>query len=179
MRRTLSVGVLPAIIALAALALAGAAQAAREPVPFPPGVLPALNPAGTEGYCEFPIYIAAVTNKEYQTVRTLADGTTITQTTGKLVVSFTNQITGKTIVRDVSGPTTFTAYPDGTGTAVGRGNNWWTIGPASRPLIGEPALLFTTGRAVFEFTHQPGIAFPVASSFSLSGTQVNGCAVLG
>jgi hypothetical protein len=170
-RRAIFAGVLPAITALAALPAAPAQ--AREPVPFTAGTLPADR-------CGFQIYIAPVTNNEYQDVRTLADGTTITRTTGKLVVSFTNVGTGvgagTTIVRDVSGPTTFTARPDGTGTAVGEGNNWWTVGPASQGLIHEPGLLFTTGQAVFDFT--AGTPLPVASSFSLSGTQVDGCALL-
>jgi hypothetical protein len=175
MRRPISsvlfAGILPAITALAALVPAGPAQA-REPVPFAPGVLDAVR------YCGFPIFIDPVVNNEYQDVRTLPDGTTITKITGKLVVSFTNQNTGTTIVRDVSGPTTTITHPDGTGTTVGEGNNWWTVGPVSRPIIKEPALLFTTGRAVFVFGPVTGVPFPVASSFSLSGTQVNGCALL-
>jgi hypothetical protein len=133
-----------AITALAALVPVPPAQA-REPAPFGAGTL-----AG-DRYCGFDISIAPVIDNEYQTVRTLADGTTITRITGKLVVSFTNTVTGKTIVRDVSGPTTTITHPDGTGTTVGEGNNWWTAGPVSRPIINEPALLFTTGRAVFVF----------------------------
>ncbi|MFL5861720.1 MAG: hypothetical protein ACJ780_13200 [Solirubrobacteraceae bacterium] len=170
MRRTLFAGILPAIAALAALVPAGPAQA-REPVPFTPGTVNANR-------CGFPIFVAPVTNNEYQNVTTLADGSTITQVTGKLVVSFTNENTGKAIVRDVSGPTTTTSSPDGTGTTVGEGNNWWTVGPVSQGFIHEPGLLFTTGRVVFVFSLMPGIDFPVASSYSLSGAEVNGCAML-
>ena len=37
---------------------------------------------------------------------TLTDGTTVTKITGKLVLSFKNDTTGKTIEKNVSGPTT-------------------------------------------------------------------------
>lgn len=103
---------------------------------------------------------------------TLADGTTITRITGRLVVSYTNELTGTTIVRNVSGPTTETDHPDGTSTFAGRGNNVWTFGPVSQANTGEPGLVFTTGRAVVE------VAGGFATSFSISGNQVNGCALL-
>ena len=164
MRRALFAGVLPAITALAALMLAGPAQA-REPVPFTPGTYPAQ-------VCGFPVDVAAIANNEYQDVTTLADGTTITRVTGNLVVSWKNDITGKTIVRELSGPTTTTVHPDGTGTAVGGGLNFWTFGPVSQMNTGEPGIVFTSGRAVIGFS---GI---FAESFSLSGTQVNACALL-
>ena len=83
---------------------------------------------------------------------TLADGTTITRVTGNLVVSWKNDITGKTIVRHLSGPTTTTVHPDGTGTAVGEGLNFWTFGPVSQTNTGEPGIVFTSGRAVIDFS---------------------------
>jgi hypothetical protein len=134
-------------------------------VPFTNGTLPANR-------CGFPILIAAVTNNEYQDVTTLADGTTIQKVTGNLVVSFTNAVTGKTIVRNVSGPYTQTTHPDGTGMQVAEGRNFWTFGPISQGNTGEPGLVFTTGRVVLEFADGAG------TSFSVSGTQVNGCALL-
>ena len=164
MRRALLFAFLPAIAALAALVPAGPAQA-REPVPFLPGTLPANR-------CGFPVDIVALTNNEYQEVTTLADGTTITRITGRLVVSYTNAITGNTIVRNVSGPTTETDHPDGTATFVGQGNNVWTFGPVSQGNTGEPGLVFTSGRAVID------VAGGFATSFSISGRQINGCALL-
>jgi hypothetical protein len=134
-------------------------------VPFPPGTYP-------KQVCGFPVDVAAITNNEYQDVSTLADGTTITRVTGNLVVSWKNDITGKTIVGEFSGPTITTVHPDGTGTAVGGGLNFWTFGPVSQMNTGEPGIVFTGGRAVIDFD---GV---FATSFSLSGNQVDGCALL-
>jgi hypothetical protein len=117
MTRTPIRGLLTAAVMVGVLALAGAAQA-RTPVTFTPGTLPANR-------CGFPIDIGVVTNNEYQDVTTLADGTTITNITGNLVLSFTNHSTGYSIVRNVSGPTTETDHPDGSITFVGRGLNWF------------------------------------------------------
>jgi hypothetical protein len=164
MKRAFFVGLLPATTALVALVLAAPAQA-REPVPFPPGTLPANR-------CGFPVDIVAITNNEYQEVTMLADGTTITRITGRLVVSYTNDVTGTTIVRNVSGPTTETDHSDGTSTFVGRGNNVWTFGPVSQANTGEPGLVFTSGLAVVD------VAGGFATGFSISGNQINGCALL-
>lgn len=172
MRRAIFVGILAAITAFAALTPAASAQD-REPLPFDPGTYPAAK------YCGFPVYVAAVLNNEYQNVRTLADGTTITEVTGNLVLSFTNTDTGETIVRHVSGPTKTVTHPDGTGTSVGEGNNWWSAGPVSRSLgLNVPPLFFTTGRAEFVFEHRPPLVNPVATSFTLSGKQEDICALL-
>jgi hypothetical protein len=169
MRRSLFATVLPAITALAAFVLAGPAQAAREPVPWPTLANPGTYPARV---CGFPVDVAAITNNEYQDVTTLADGTKIIKTTGNLVVWWRNDLTGKTIIRHLSGPTTETDYPDGTGVSVGEGLNFWTFGPISQSNTGEPGIVFTTGHVIVTFH---GI---FADTFSLSGTQVNACALL-
>jgi hypothetical protein len=156
--------ILLAISVLAAVAPAGAAQA-REPVPFDPFTLPANR-------CGFPIDVGVVSNKEFQDVMTLADGTTITRIRGKLVLSFTNTVTGFTIVRNVSGPTTVIEHSPGNGTFIGEGLNYFGFGPVSQGNTGEPGLVFTSGLVVLQ------IAGGFVTSFSLAGTQVNGCELL-
>ena len=136
-----------------------------EPVRFGPFTLPANR-------CGFPIDVEVVSNNECQDVVTLADGTTITRITGRLVLSFTNTDTGFTIVRNVSGPTTETDHTDGTATFVGEGENWFGFGPTSQANTGEPGLVFTSGLVVLQ------IAGGAVQSFSLHGTQVNGCELL-
>jgi len=95
-----------------------------------------------------------VEDKEFQTVTTLADGTTVKEITGKLVLSFTNTgadgtaTGGTSIVKNVSGPTTTTTHPDGNVLFEGRGNNWFTFGPNGRNKTHEPALVFTSGKVV-------------------------------
>jgi hypothetical protein len=174
MRRALFTGFLPVITALAALVPAGAAQADRNlPVTDP---LHSGQPNGSitlpSNRCGFPVDIAVVSNNEHQDVMTLADGTTITQIRGKLVLSFTNDTTGYTIVRNVSGPTTETDHADASGTFVGRGQNWFGFGPISQSNTQEPGLVFTNGLVKLQFGHT-GI-----TSFSLDGEQLNGCALL-
>jgi hypothetical protein len=130
MKRT-AFRILLAITLLAAVAPAWAAQD-REPVPFEPFTLPAMP------FCGFPIDVGLVSNKEFQDVTTLADGTTVTQIRGTLKLSFTAN--GITIVRNVSGPTTTIVHPDGTGTFIGEGENYFIFGPNSRDNTHEPPL---------------------------------------
>lgn len=137
-----------------------------------------------------------------QVTTTLADGTPIpggfvaqsdppyhpTETTGPLVSSFTNETTGKTIVRNVSTPTWFTydATPQlpgalATGTYVTTGTNAQLFGPMSEAAlqaagISEPTLVFTTGILVMRFAIDASGAY--VTSFSLHGRQQNGCALL-
>ena len=163
MRRT-AFRILLVITVLAAVAPIGAAQAC-DPVPFEDFTLPATR-------CGFPIDVAVVSNNECQDVVTLADGTMITRIHGRLVLSFTNDDTRFTIVRNVSGPTTETDLPDGTVTFVGEGENWFGFGPRSQMNTGEPGLVFTSGLVALQ------IAGGAVTSFSLHGTQVNGCELL-
>src|SRR5947209_16770444 len=130
MRRAPFAVLLPAITALAAIIPAASAQA-REPVNNTPFSFPAGH------NCPFQVDVGVVSDNEYADITTLADGTTITRIRGTLVESFTNVDTNghpvKTIVRNVSGPTTTTGpLHAGTSTEVGEGNNWWGFGPHSQ-----------------------------------------------
>jgi hypothetical protein len=102
----------------------------------------------------------------------LESGTSLT--TGSFVESFQNDVTlAPPIVRNVSGPNWVTFDPaTGSGTFVGTGQNAFTFGPLSQANTGEPGLVFTNGLVVLQFTGN------VVTSFSLSGTQINGCALL-
>jgi hypothetical protein len=163
MRRT-ALRILLAITVLGAVAPAGAAPP-REPVVFVPFTLPANR-------CGFPVDIGLVSNNEYQQVTTLGDGTTVTKITGRLVLSFTNTVTGFTIIRNLSGPGTSIAHPNGSGTFTGEGLTWFGFGPISQGNTGEPGLVFTSGLVVIQF------AGGAVTSFSLAGHQVNGCELL-
>jgi hypothetical protein len=148
---------------------ASANDSDRTPAPFGPPFT--LN----KNRCGFPIYVQSVNpdqGKEFQEVTTLSDGTTITKITGKLFLSFTNLDNGVTIVRNVSGPETITARLDGTGTQVDEGESWFGFGPVSQGNTGEPGLVFTSGRVVLEF------AGHFVTTFTLSGTQIDGCTLL-
>jgi hypothetical protein len=181
MRHTL-IRCLLTVAALALVAPVGLAEA-REPVTDPLGsdtpngsiTLPATR-------CPFPVHIAVVTNNEFQESTTLSDGTTITKITGKLVLSFSNANPGgRTIVRNVSGPSIETDNPDGTtGTVVDIGNSWNAFGPLSQPNIpsSTPHLMFSSGLVIIKFaTTNTGIRF--VTRLSVLGHEEDGCALLG
>jgi len=125
--------------------------------------------------CGFPISVGVVSDREYVIHDTfLADGTQIQRITGELVLSFTNTTSGKkTVIENVSGPSTSTFAPDGSGSFHGQGRSWLSFGPRGQANTGEPGLVFTDGDVVVGFSGN------VATSFSLSGTQADGCALLG
>ena len=168
MRRALFARVLPVIAAVAVFVTAVPAQAREsEPVTITPFTLP----AGV--ICEsFAVDVGVILNEERQEKTTLPDGTTITEIKGKLVLSFKNDATGRTITRDVGGPTTTIVRSDGTGTEFGTGSNWWGFGPTSKANTGEPGLVFTNGLVVLKFTGN------VVTRFTLAGRQVNACDLL-
>src|SRR5690348_17316836 len=157
--------VIAGALGASSLALVAPTAEAREPVTFTPFTIPANR-------CGFPIDVGAVADTEYADVVTLSDGTTITHTTGRLVLSFTNTDTGLSIVQNVSGPSTETDRPDGTGTFVGEGLSWFAFGPRSQANTGEPGLVFTSGLVVLQFANG------AVTDFSLDGEQINGCVLL-
>ncbi len=177
--RKLIIGAVTAVALLGAPAAAAAATAAplaRTPVTDPLG---SGSPNGSitlpaNHNCVFPVDIAVVTNNEFQDVTTLADGTTVTKITGNLVLSFKNDTSGKTIEKNVSGPTTTTTPPAGNVTFRGRGRNWLAFGPHGQMNTMEPGLVFTSGLVTVMINPANG----TAQSFSLNGTQENGCALL-
>jgi hypothetical protein len=163
--------------AVAAAALLGAPAAAEAATADPPWA-PVTNPLGPitlpAGHnCTFAVDIFVVTNNELQDVTKLADGTTVTQKKGILVLSFRNDTTGKTLNENVSGPTTETDSPHGSsGTFQGAGPTWLAFGPHGQANTREPGLVFIEGQVTVTFTNG------IAKTFSLNGTQANGCALL-
>jgi hypothetical protein len=177
--RNLIIGAVTAAALLGAPVAAGAATADPpwtpvinpvNPTPNAPPNSPETLPAGP--ICAFEIDVAVVTNNEFQQVTTLADGTTVTRVKGNLVLSFKNDTSGKTIVENVSGPSTSTNKPDGSGTFQGEGPNWLVFGPRSQANTGEPGLVFTKGQVTVTFMGN------ISHGFSLNGSQQNGCALL-
>lgn len=159
--------------ALAMLALsagtAGARSAngaVREPVGNTPGDL-------DSSICGFPIRVEVVADREYVIhASTLDDGTVVLRFTGTLVERFTNTDSGTSVTENVGGPATLTLYPDGSVNFDGQGLAWFYFDATGRAATGEPGLVFTAGRAIDHFG--PG----VVETFALSGSQVDGCALL-
>jgi hypothetical protein len=148
----------------------------------------------------FNVTVSTVIDK--QTTTTLKDGTPIpggnvaqsdppnypNVTYGLLVQTFTNETTGKSITRNVSGTNWFTYDPTpivpgalATGTYVSTGPNAQLFGPMSEAALQsagtpEPTLVFEKGLLVMHFVVASSGAY--VTSFSLKGTQQNGCALL-
>jgi hypothetical protein len=156
------------VLAGTAVATPGGDSPHRVPVNNVPFDLPAT-------LCGFPIHVGIVADKEYFTHQeTLADGTLIQQVNGKVVVSFTNTNTGKTIVENLSGPGVFYTYPDGSFLSDVTGLNASYFGPIGQANTGEPGFVLTSGHLVVHYSGVTG----AADSFALSGKQTNGCALL-
>lgn len=148
----------------------------------------------------FPVSNSDVVNNQVTT--TIPDGTPIpggfvaqsdppnfpSKTTGSDVASFTNETTQHTILRHEGGTSWFTYDPApvvpgalATGTFVSTGKTSELFGPKSEAAleaagIHEPTIVFVNGFLVMRFAvDQSG---PYVTSFSLRGTQQDGCAVL-
>ena len=148
----------------------------------------------------FNVTVSTVIDK--QTTTTLKDGTPIpggyvaqsdppnypNVTYGLEVQTFTNATTGKSVTRNVSGTSWFTYDPTpivpgalATGTYVSAGPNAQLFGPMSEAALQsagtpEPTLVFENGLLVMHFVVASSGAY--VTSFSLKGTQQNGCALL-
>lgn len=166
-RGIVAAGVMALALASTGVASARSGNAAvREPVGNTPADL-------DSSICGFPIHVGVVSDKEYVIhSATLADGTLALRFTGILVESFTNTDTGKSVTVNVGGPVTLTIDPEGVVLFDGQGLAWFYFDATGRAATGEPGLVFTAGHAVDHFG--PGIE----ETFSLSGSQVDGCALL-
>src|SRR5215469_3544018 len=113
---------------------------------------------------------------------------TVSKTTGSDVASLTNESTGHTIIHNEGGTSWFTFDPApklpgalATGTFVSTGSTSELFGPKSLAAleaagIHEPAVVLVNGLLVMHFAvDQDG---PFVTSFSLNGTQQDGCALL-
>lgn len=195
MRRAKLAMLLPAAaLAAAAVVPAGAAHAARTAAQATTFTCYPNTPAAFE-FSSSPVVDKQVTT-------TLPDGTRLpggfvaqsdppnhpSKTSGRLVDSFTNHTTQRTIYRNDSGTTYFTYDPApkvpgalATGTFISTGNGADSFGPKSLAAlhaagIDEPALVFVHGLLVMRFVVDAD--GPYVTSFSLRGTQQNGCARL-
>lgn len=142
MRR--SIGVLLMAVSLA-LALAAPASALK-PFRFQPGPNPDIR---LEGVCDFPVLGQDVVNKLVITDFFDQDGNLVRETGhGRIVERVTNLETGKSIVKNISGPGTFT-FDESGATLVATGN--WLFGFRPGEIAGttEGLLWFTSGRFVW------------------------------
>jgi hypothetical protein len=139
------------------------AQAA-QPQPQPQTVqLPGQDTAGTNGFCQFPVTVVLTS---YQQLR--GGG----KFAGHGYATVTNDVTGKSLTYNVSGPGAVTATPGG-GFSVDAGgtNLFWTTVANSYP--GVPQLAYTTGHLQFTVSGTGD-----TTGYSLSGNSTDVCAAL-
>ena len=139
-----------ALLALGVISVTGAAPVSanndphRSVVPSGPVDLPA-------GICAFPVHIEFPVNREYQTVSSLPDGSTVSVVTGSLTATFTNVITGRSVSANVSGPGTTTFSPDGS-TAHYDVRGLFNFAFSNATNFGFPSGLFvTSGQWAFDY----------------------------
>jgi hypothetical protein len=115
---------------------AAAAGPVRDPSPS--------SPIHLDGVCAFPLTLTFPIDKEFVTSFSNSSGTVVKQIiTGRLVVTFTNDNTGKFLTSNFSGPSQLTFYTDGTP------KEFAFEGPQGGALNGT--VFLGAGRTVFEF----------------------------
>jgi hypothetical protein len=199
MRRVKFMMLLPVLTLLALVTPVAAAQAAGT------GTTATAQDTTFTCYPNTPasFTVSSTTVSSNQVTTTIADGTPIpggfvaqsdppnylpSKTTGSDVASFTNNTTGHTIFHNERGTQWFTydRTPEvpgalATGTFVSTGITSELFGPMSEAAleaagIHEPALVLVSGLLVMRFAVDASGAY--VTSFSLHGTQQNGCALL-
>lgn len=197
MRRVKFMMLLPIVTLLALVTPVAAAQASTG----------TAQPAQAAAFTCYPntpsaFSVSDSTVSSNQVTTTIADGTPIpggfvaqsdppnfpSVTTGSDVASITNETTGHTIFNHEGGSIWFTYDPApqvpgalATGTFVSTGTTSELFGPKSLAAleaagIHEPAVVLVNGLLVMRFAvDQDG---PYVISFSLNGTQQDGCALL-
>jgi hypothetical protein len=123
------------MVASAVLAVpASASGPSRTPAPVPP--------IHVTNVCQFPVTLTFPVNNQYVITFTDSGGKVTRQIfAGHLVVTFTNDVTLKSLTTNFSGPLIMTNHPDGSTTLV-------FVGPQGGPLANT--LFAGAGRTVFE-----------------------------
>jgi hypothetical protein len=160
------VGMLGGVVT-ASPALAGGRGDGWQIVPADPFTLPA-------DFCGFDIGVSFPVNNEYSKLLKGSDGSVATLTTGSLTASFTNQVTGKSITENISGPYTVTNFGDGSAIWAFKGLTAFVLTPAQARQFGLPIVSVTAGALTASFA--PGGS---PDSVSLQGrVLVDICAAL-
>lgn len=165
--RAIVVPVAVASFALTAFATTAAASSKRVPVPTPPDTT-------FTGYCSFPLFVHVIANKEYETITSGPDASTIIKIDGNLVQSLTNVDSGKTVTLNSSGPGVITVFADGSQSIDSEGPSLAFWGPQAQSTFGLSPVENMAGHAQFTFDANGNL-----TNFSFTGHAVNECAVLG
>ena len=126
--------VLALAVTLSAILAPTSVSANNDPhrtfLPAVPFDLPAV-------FCGFTVHLAAPVDREYGKISTGPDGSTTITFTGSLFTTLTNEVTGKAITLNTSGPATVTIFPDGRD--IDHGEGLALIFAANGPQVGLPS----------------------------------------
>jgi hypothetical protein len=165
---------LAALAAVASLfAMAGPAQAdPPQAVLQDPVNLPGTNTAGNDGFCPFPVRIDVTTNQKTTKTTKNPDGSTSSHSAGFATATVTRTDTGKSLTYKISGPGTFTVFPDKSFTIDATGQNllYTTV---ANSFDDVPRLSYTTGHVKVAVN-----AAGLTTDYSLSGRRTDVCAAL-
>lgn len=121
------------------------------------------------GYCAFPVHVDFPVDREYGTLSTLPDGSTVIVTTGSLVVTATNQLTGKSIEVNAGGPGTVTIPPSGSPIVYDFSGRSLLLG-TNQQAFGLPSNMVATAGPVHIVEATDGLGgLPFGTISSLSG----------
>ena len=91
-------------------------------------------------FCGFAVGVTFPTGNEFIKLLKTPDGSMVFLVTGSVFASYTNLATGKTVTQNISGPGTFTTFPDGSVTEAAKGLNAFFLTPADAARFGLPTV---------------------------------------
>jgi hypothetical protein len=151
MKRRLAI-LVPVLIALLALGAAFATHTAPNAHARGSGwTLNSSPPPYVDGVCPFRVDLTTLNNDEYVNTESEPDGTVVQHFTGSLKVAASNDVTGKTLDYNISGPGTITTSPDGSQFVDGGGVSLWPFPPAAQPQFNLPGLAYIQGHFTISF----------------------------
>lgn len=125
--------------------LASAVPPTREPLALPTEPFLFTDTRGGNP-CSFPVLLHVTTNKQVVTSFTRRNGVTSVHTTGALKVTLTNEATGESLARNISGPIFTSEQSDGSILQKGAGPALWVLDPGVAPEL--PRLVILKGKSV-------------------------------
>ena len=128
-------------------------------------------------FCGFVVHVGIDVNKEYETVSVAPDGSTVIKVTGYLVLTVTNESTGRSIEVTASGPGTTTILPnsssgsvEATGVTLFYAANGTELGLPSDLMVTSGPLSFdadfATDTITGGLTRQPHVLVNVCATLS-------------
>ena len=173
MKRRLAL-IVPVLIALLALSAMLATHTAPNAHARGGGWVLNSFPPYLDGVCPFRIDTTFLMNKEYTKTATEPDGTVVQHVTGALKVAVSNDVTGKTLDYNISGPGFVYIYPDGSAFVDGEGQALQFFPPAAQQEFHIPAAAYMHGH--FTISYDPN---GTVVGFTHNGDPISDvCAVL-